>query len=109
MSYREDGPTLRLDRQAQARLAGAIDLLSPGWSSCHVLTDTPGQFTDLYIVLLDGVEVLRFKLPRSGKPAPQDVERLGLEQFRREVGQGKFRLMVERAVEDARTMTGNVR
>jgi hypothetical protein len=109
MTYRDDGRALRLERQANARLFDVIDHLHPILLTCHILVDTPGQLTELYTVLVDGGQVLRFELPKSVGSTPENVEFFSADQFREEVGQGKFRLMLDRAIEDYRQVFADAR
>lgn len=102
MSPRDDVKAVRLDREKNARLFDVVERISPVFLTCHVLVETPGQVTDLYIVLLDGARILRFELPRSGEQEPQEVEFSGVDQFRQMIGQGKFQLMLEQAIQDYR-------
>lgn len=102
MSQRDTVRALRLDRKANARLFEVVDRLNPGFLTCHVLVETPEQVADLYIVLLDGARVLRFELPRTPKSEPQEVQIVDVDQFRQEIGQGKFQLMLDQAIQDYR-------
>ncbi|MGH7025845.1 hypothetical protein [Brevundimonas sp.] len=83
-----------------ARLCDVLDRFYPGFLTCHVLVETPEQVTDLYTVLLDGAKVLRFELPRTAEPEPLEVETFSVDQFRQMIGQGKFQLMLDRAIQD---------
>ncbi|MDP3490046.1 MAG: hypothetical protein Q8R71_07905 [Phenylobacterium sp.] len=109
MSQRDDVRAVRLDRETNARLFHAVERFSPLFLTCHVLVETPGQVTDLYTVLLDGARVLRFELPRSAEADPQAVEIFGVDQFRQMIGQGKFQLMLDQAIQDYRSAFAEAR
>ncbi|WP_179562340.1 hypothetical protein [Sphingomonas sp. R3G8C] len=89
-------------------LLGAVDSICSGGSVFHILRDTPEDSGDELSVLIDGETIVHFELPRLsfkrtrvvGGP-PVDIQIESLEEFRKRIGQGRFRLLLDRAVDDA--------
>lgn len=67
----------------------------------HVLADTPEQFEDLLVLLVDEGLVIRFELPREGKTVwPRDVQTYPVSEFRYLLPQ-RERAKLNAAVESA--------
>ncbi len=89
-------------------LLGAIDAIRSGGSVFHVLHDIPEDTGDELSVLIDGDTIVHFELPRLhhreprlvGGP-PSDVQIEPVEEFRKRIGQGRFRILLDHAVADA--------
>lgn len=75
-----------------------VDGIFPGGSVFHVLADTPDDSGDVLVIVIDGLTVVRFELPRlslkdprrTGGP-PCDVEIELLSDLRRRGGQREHR------------------
>lgn len=96
-------------------LSEIIDGIVPGGSVFHILNDIPEDTGIELTVLLDGKTVVYFELPWARKrtifgryrapthvlQTPVDVELWTLVEFRRKIGQGKTRILLDKAVADA--------
>jgi hypothetical protein len=113
LTERYDVATTRLTRAAprdvmNRDLLGAVDAIRSGGSVFHVLRDIPEDSGDELSVLIDGETIVHFELPRLhhreprlvGGP-PTDVQIESLEEFRKRIGQGRFRILADHAVADA--------
>lgn len=87
-------------------LLRVLDSVLPGGSVFHIFADTPDQYEDLFVVLIDGATMVRFNLPRNcsypgiGSGPPTNVE---IDQFaivRQRAGQEQRKLL-DRAASDA--------
>jgi len=97
-------------------LSDLIDSVVPGGSVYHILADVPDDTGIDLTILIDGQTVVYFELPwiteRSffGKRkntylaggSPCDIEVWTLDDYRRRLRQGKYRILVDHAVADAR-------
>ena len=89
-------------------LLGFVDAILPDGSVFHVLRDIPDDSGDEMTILVDGSAVIHFELPRLhfreprmvGGP-PCDVRIETLSDFRKRSGQGRHRILLDRAVADA--------
>jgi hypothetical protein len=71
----------------------------------HYLDHIPEQFEDIYTVLIDDRSVVTFEIPRTaGARAVKELSVFSLSQYRNELGQGKRRIRLDRAVKDARKL-----
>ncbi|MBR1176137.1 hypothetical protein JQ617_19435 [Bradyrhizobium sp. KB893862 SZCCT0404] len=71
----------------------------------HVLNHIPEQYEDIYTVLIDDRSVVTLEIPRAaGALTVKELDVFSLRQYRDELGQGKRRIRLDRAVEDARTL-----
>jgi hypothetical protein len=71
----------------------------------HVLKWIPEQYEDVYTVLIDDRSVVTFEIPRTaGALAVKELRVFSLGRYRDEVGQGKSRMRLDRAAEDARKL-----
>jgi hypothetical protein len=100
MTERYDVQKLRGDPSSP--IFRTVSAIVPGARRFHVLAHTPGQGEDLFVVLVDGTWVTRFELPRSTDEAAQAVTVEALADYRKLVGQGRFRMLLDAAVADAR-------
>ncbi|WP_157219833.1 hypothetical protein [Flavisphingomonas formosensis] len=113
LTERYDVDAIRFTREAPHNalsrdLLGAVDSIRSGGSVFHILRDTPEDSGDELLVLIDGEIIVHFELPRLsfkrtrvvGGP-PVDIQIESLEEFRKRIGQGRFRLLLDRAVDDA--------
>lgn len=71
----------------------------------HVLNHIPEQYEDIYTVLIDDRSVVSFEIPRTaGALTVKELKVFSLSQYRDELGQGKHRIRLDRAAEDARKL-----
>jgi hypothetical protein len=71
----------------------------------HVLNNIPEQYEDIYTVLIDDRSVVTFEIPRTaGALTVKELSVFSLSQYRDELGQGKSRMRLDRAAEDARKL-----
>jgi len=71
----------------------------------HVLNLITEQYEDIYTVLIDDRSVVTFEIPRAaGALSVKELSVFSLRQYRDELGQGKCRMRLDRAVEDARKL-----
>ena len=86
--------------------AELIHLMAAGGAAgsvFHVLRHIPEQGEDLYTILVDDRMVVHFEVPRRSRPPiAEDVRIVPLAQYRHGIGQGRARIRLDRAVEDAR-------
>ena len=69
----------------------------------HVLQFVPEQFEDEYIILIDAKLVVSFELSRRGdRPLPEVVRISFFTDYRRQIGQGRDRILLDRAADAAR-------
>lgn len=74
----------------------------------HVLNHIPEQYEDIYTVLIDDRSVVTFEIPRAaGALTVREISVFSLNQYRNELGQGKRRIRLDRAAEDARRLLMN--
>ncbi|WP_316231572.1 hypothetical protein [Bradyrhizobium sp. SZCCHNR1051] len=89
----------------RAELLRQIDRVCPGGSTCHVLRHIPEQGEDVYTILIDDHTVVSFDAPRGGGPLVlAEVTIQAIADYRNQIGQGKERIRLNRAVEQARQM-----
>ncbi|WP_018075979.1 hypothetical protein [Novosphingobium nitrogenifigens] len=113
LTDRYDVDAIRFTRAAPQKalardLLGVVDSIRPGGSVFYILCDTPEDSGDEISVLIDGDTIIHFELPRLhfkrtrvvGGP-PTDIQIESLEEFRKRIGQGRRRLLLDRAVDDA--------
>lgn len=87
-------------------LLKVLDSVVPGGSVFHVFADTPDQYEDLFVVLIDGATMVRFDLPRTcpypgiGNGPPSNVEVEPFDVVRQRAGQEQRKLL-DRAALDA--------
>ena len=90
----------------QEGLLKALDSVVPSGSVFHVFADTPDQYEDLFVVLVDGTTMVRFDLPREysypgiGTGAPSNVVVESFAAARSRAGQEERKLL-DRAASDA--------
>lgn len=90
-------------------LLKVLDSVLPGGSVFHVFADTPDQYEDLIVVLIDGATMVRFDLPRdfsypdigAGPPSNAEIEPFAI--VRERAGQEQRKLL-DRAALDARQL-----
>lgn len=96
-------------------ISDIVDSVTSGGSVYHILTDVPEDSGLELTILIDGDTVVRFELPwirqtglfgkrkltyLAGGP-PIDVKVWALDDYRRAIGQGRYRILVDHAVADA--------
>jgi hypothetical protein len=104
LTERYDVQRIRLNpavSEADQRLVAITETLRPGGSIYHVLAQTPDNDSDLFVVLIDDQAIVSFELPRSGC-APEDVKIWTFDNYRRAIGQGRSRILLDRAAEAGR-------
>lgn len=71
----------------------------------HVLNHTPEQAEDLYTVLVDDRLIVSLKVPRSAEtPVVEELRSFPLRVYRDQIGQGKSRIHLDLATENARKL-----
>lgn len=71
----------------------------------HVLNHIMEQYEDIYTVLIDDRSVVTFEIPRTAAELTiNELNIFPLSQYRDRLGQGKRRIRLDRAVEDARKL-----
>lgn len=71
----------------------------------QVLNHIPEQYEDIYTVLIDDRTVVSFEISRAaGAMTIKELSVFSLSQYREELGQGKRRIRLDRAAEDARKL-----
>jgi len=92
----------------RAELLSLINRVCPGGSIHHVLRFIPEQAEDVYTILVDDHSVVSFDVPRGSHPMiPTEVRIQGFKEFRDRIGQGKERIRLDGAVEQARKLLGS--
>lgn len=108
--YDVEARRMRPDDEWAKEIIGLVDRLSPGGSVYHCLAHTPEQYEDLLVILVDDRAVVRFELPRgAGARLPAEIHVWSLEDYRREVGQGRHRIFVDLAAGHAREVIAGKR
>jgi len=93
---------LRPDSNEHAlHLVEIIESLRPGGLVFHLLAHTPSSDSELFVVLIDDQSVLSFELPKP-EGAPEDITHYTFDEYRREIGQGRSRILLDRAAQAAR-------
>ena len=97
-------------------LSDFVESLVPGGSVFHILSDIPDDTGIELVILVDGRTVIYFELPwiieksffgrrknvyLAGGP-PCDSQVWTIDDYRRNLRQGKYRILVDHAVADAR-------
>lgn len=97
-----------LHPQESSRDADLISLMAAngeGGTVFHVLNHISEQYEDIYTALIDDRTVVTFEIPRAaGAMTVKELRVFSLSQYREELGQGKRRIRLDRAVEDARKL-----
>ncbi|MBD9647629.1 hypothetical protein IB267_04595 [Ensifer sp. ENS09] len=102
---RYKSPLLQPDENS--RHAHLVELLAADGVSgavVHVLKHVSEQGEDIYTLLVDDRLVASFEVPRDGISAAIAFRVSPLARYRHEIGQGKSRMRLDRAVEDARKL-----
>jgi hypothetical protein len=124
MTERYDVESLRIMRgelkcwpnTGKVPLSDIVDLLVPDGLIYHVLRDSPDDSGLELTVLVNGEAIVSFELAWIKQNSlfgrikqtylaggvPYDVDIRTLEEFRRNTGQGKHRILLDHAVDDAR-------
>ena len=101
-----DVEALRLKPDASSHdlaLIEAVSSLGVHGTVFHLIKEVPDQFDDEYVVLVDAKIVIHFEIPRGVAGAsPEDVKIWFLAEYRREIGQGRHRILLDRAADAAR-------
>jgi hypothetical protein len=97
--------TLQPDQVSHADLISLMAANGASGAIFHVLAHTPSQLEDIYAILIDDRLVAAFEVPRTaGALTAEEFCITPLAQYRNELGQGKSRITLDRAVEDARKL-----
>ncbi|MBL8577103.1 MAG: hypothetical protein JNK47_07745 [Mesorhizobium sp.] len=103
---RYDLEAIRLRPNTSARdsmLVEAISSLQVHGTTFHLLESVPDQFEDQYIVLVDAKLVISFELLRGrSDTSAKNVQIWFLADYRRDVGQGHRRTLLDLAANAAR-------
>lgn len=110
------GEVRRWPNTGDMALSDIIDGVVPGGSIYHILGVIPEDTGLELAILIDGATILHFELPwlrekgflgrsknsyRVGGP-PCEVQFWTLDEYHRAIGQGKYRILIDHAVADAR-------
>lgn len=104
---RYDIEPLRLRPEESSRdltLTMAVSSLGLSGSVFHLMRDIPDQYDDEYVVLIDAEIVVQFEMQRVTGAPPKDVQIWSLAEYRREIGQGHCRILLDRAADAARAV-----
>ena len=99
---------LRLRPEESSRdlaLIKAVASLRLSGTVFHLMRDIPDQHEDGYVLLIDAKMVVQFEIQRADGALPQDVQIWSLAEYRREIGQGRYRILLDRAADAARAIT----
>jgi hypothetical protein len=97
--------TLQPNVSRDADLIALIKANGTAGSIFQLLAQIPEQGEDLYTVLVDDLSVLTFEVDRiSDNPVAREFRSSPLARYRDELGQGKRRIRLDHAVENARKM-----
>lgn len=88
-------------------LINAVSSLGLSGTVFHLMHDTPDQYDDKYVVLVDAKIVVQFEVQRVAGALPEDVRIWSLAEYRREKGQGRDRILLDRAADAARAIISN--
>jgi hypothetical protein len=106
LTDRYDVESLRLRPQNQPehrRLISIITSLYSNGSVYHCLAQTPyNDGGEIYTVLVDDEAVIRLDLP-GGSSEPEEVQIWTFDEYRRAIGQGHHRILLDHAAEAARS------
>lgn len=73
----------------------------------HLMRNIPDQHDDEYVLLIDTKMVVQFEIQRVEGALPQDVQIWSLAEYRREIGQGRYRILLDRAADAARAIASS--
>ncbi|RWE09472.1 MAG: hypothetical protein EOS23_18695 [Mesorhizobium sp.] len=73
----------------------------------HLMKDIPDQYDGEYVVLIDAKIVVQFEMKRVDGASPEDVQIWFLAEYRREIGQRRYRILLDRAADAARAIISN--
>ena len=107
---RFDVEPLRLRPDESARdlaLIRAVSSLGVHGTVFHLMHEVPDQYDDEYVVLIDAKIVVQFEMQRVAGASPEDVKIWFLADYRREIGQGRYRILLDRAADVARAIISN--
>ena len=103
---RYDVEGIRLKPEASSRdfaLIEAVSSLGVHGTVFHLIKEVPDQFDDEYVVLVDAKLVVHFEMPRGvARASPEDVKIWFFSDYRREIGQGHHRILLDSAADAAR-------
>ncbi|RUV81876.1 hypothetical protein [Mesorhizobium sp.] len=107
---RYDVEPLRLRPDESARdlaLIKAVSSLGLSGTVFHLMKDIPDQYDGEYVVLIDAKIVVQFEMKRVDGASPEDVQIWFLAEYRREIGQRRYRILLDRAADAARAIISN--
>lgn len=107
---RYDVERLRMGPDEDARdlaLIKAVSSLGLSGTVFHLIKDIPDQYDDEYVVLIDAKIVVKFEMQRVVGAAPEDVKIWSLAEYRREIGQGRDRILLDQAADAALAIISN--
>lgn len=106
LSDRYDPKPLRRCAEAwlrDRRMADVLNGLGLDGCVCHLLREVVDQHEDELTILIGDRVVARLELSRSDlSAAPQEVQLFTFEDYRRIIGQGRQRMLLDAAAETAR-------
>lgn len=88
-------------------LINAVSSLGLSGAVFHLMEEIPDQYDDEYVVLIDAKIVVQFEMRRVAGAVPEDVKIWLLAEYRREIGQGRDRILLDRAADAARAIVSN--
>ncbi|WP_442579747.1 hypothetical protein ACSBOB_30390 [Mesorhizobium sp. ASY16-5R] len=104
---RYDVEEMRLIPERDRLLIEAMSSLGIHGTVFHVLRAIPEEYEDEYTILVDAKLVVDFELSREvPDPSPAAVKVWFLEEYRRDIGQGRRRILLDRAADAARKLIG---
>jgi hypothetical protein len=104
---RYDVEEMRLRPEVDQSLIEAMTTLGIRGTVFHAIRAIPEQYEDEYTILVDAKLVVHFELPRGvPDPRPTAVKIWFFAEYRREIGQGRRRILLDRAAEAARKLIG---
>lgn len=109
------GELRRWPNTGKVPLSDIVDLQVPGGTIYHILMDFPENSGLQLTILVDGLTIIYFELPWAKRrlfrkfaylasDQPEDIEVWSLDAYRRSIGQGKHRMLLDHAVADARSL-----
>lgn len=99
LTDRDEVPEIDRDND----LITALGKIGQDGAVFHSLRWIPDQYEDFYTILVDDRIVVKFEVDRKlGTILPESVETDSFEQYRRQIGQGKDRIKLDKAAAKAR-------
>lgn len=102
--------SLRLRPEDSTRdlaLIEAVSSLGVQGAVFHLIKEVPDQFDDEYVVLVDAKIVVQFEMKREARASPEGAKLWFLAEYQRAIGQGRARILLDRAADAARSIISN--